>query len=334
MRTIRFCVAIVFILVPLISQKAQTETPSKAAPDNSKINEGSKLAAEVFELYKQGKYKEALPPAKRCLQIRESLFTPADEALRTALNNLAEIYLALRKYEEAAPVFQRLIKSYEEFAPTDVRLIKVLQGLALVKFATGQHSQTEMLYRRALEMTENAYPSDEIREAASVSYLADYYMAVGEFKKAEPLYQRMFAIREKQNPSGDSEEYRQARDRYACLLHKTGREEEARALEKPQRGPDPKATPVSGFVINGKALVLPKPSYPEEARAARAEGTVVVKIVIDENGKVIHACAVRGPSLLMRASEAAAYRAVFTPTKLNGQSVKVTGVVSYNFVHQ
>jgi protein TonB len=91
-------------------------------------------------------------------------------------------------------------------------------------------------------------------------------------------------------------------------------------------------TPVTGLVINGKAISIPKPPYPDEARASRVSGTVTVRVVIDETGKVIRACAVQGPSLLMRNSEAAAYNARFTPTKLSGQPVKVTGLITYNFV--
>ncbi len=330
--TSRLCLAIVVIFLPLVSLRSQTEPTPQPSLDKPEVTEAAKLAVEVAELYKQGKFKEALPKAKRCLQIRERAFTPADEALRTALNNLAEVYMALQKYEDAAPLFQRLIKSYEEFGPSDARLVRALQRMGLVKFLTGGHDKTESLYRRALEITEKAYAADDPKVASAASYLAEYYQATGDFKKAEPLHQRIFAIAEKQSPTGDSEDFKQARDRYACLLHKTGREEQAREVEKRPQLPGTTFTPVTGSVINGRAISMPKPAYPDEARAARVSGTVTVSVVIDQKGNVIRACAMQGPSLLMRASEVAAYNAVFTPTKLNGQPVKVTGVINYNFV--
>lgn len=92
-----------------------------------------------------------------------------------------------------------------------------------------------------------------------------------------------------------------------------------------------KSKTISGGVLNGKAISLPKPEYPAAAKAARAEGTVVVEITIDETGKVISAKAVNGHPLLQASAVAAARKAVFTPTKLSGQPVKVTGVVNYNF---
>jgi protein TonB len=102
----------------------------------------------------------------------------------------------------------------------------------------------------------------------------------------------------------------------------------------PPPAPTPPRAPISGGVLNGKAISLPKPSYPQIARSAHASGTVVVQVVIDENGNVISAHAVSGHPLLQAVSVAAARNARFSPTKLSGQPVKVTGVITYNFVAQ
>ena len=98
--------------------------------------------------------------------------------------------------------------------------------------------------------------------------------------------------------------------------------------------PTPPRAPISGGVLNGKAISLPKPAYPPIARAAHASGTVVVQVLIDENGSVVSAHAVSGHPLLQGAAVGAARQARFSPTKLSGQPVKVTGVIQYNFVAQ
>jgi protein TonB len=90
--------------------------------------------------------------------------------------------------------------------------------------------------------------------------------------------------------------------------------------------------PISGGILNGKAISLPKPSYPAIARSARASGKVVVEVIIDESGRVISARAVSGHPLLQASAVQAAYGARFSPTQLSGQPVKVTGTISYNFV--
>jgi TonB family protein len=94
---------------------------------------------------------------------------------------------------------------------------------------------------------------------------------------------------------------------------------------------DSKAKTISGGVLNGKALSLPKPAYPPVAKAAKASGTVVVQVLVDEAGNVIDAHAVSGHPLLQAACIAAAHEAKFSPTKLSGQRVRVSGVITYSF---
>jgi len=89
--------------------------------------------------------------------------------------------------------------------------------------------------------------------------------------------------------------------------------------------------PVSGGVLNGKAIEMPRPVYPEAARRARLTGVVTVEVVIDVSGKVIGARAVSGPEMLRDAAERAARQAKFTPALLSGQPVRVAGTISYNF---
>ena len=82
----------------------------------------------------------------------------------------------------------------------------------------------------------------------------------------------------------------------------------------------------------GKVIELPKPAYPPIARAAHASGAVEVKVIIDVDGNVIAAASISGHPLLQAAAVSAATEARFTPTKLNGEPVKVVGVIQYNFV--
>ncbi len=87
-------------------------------------------------------------------------------------------------------------------------------------------------------------------------------------------------------------------------------------------------------VLNGRALRLGRPDYPATARAAHASGTVVVQVFIDEAGKIFAAQAISGHPLLRAGAVAAAKNSEFSPTKLCGEPVRVTGVITYNFVAQ
>ena len=96
--------------------------------------------------------------------------------------------------------------------------------------------------------------------------------------------------------------------------------------------PPPKPTHmVSGGVLNGNAVNLPAPAYPDAARRMRTSGVVEVEVVIDENGKVISAKPLSGPPIFRDNAVQAAMRAKFTPSKLSGLPVKVTGRIVYNF---
>jgi len=101
--------------------------------------------------------------------------------------------------------------------------------------------------------------------------------------------------------------------------------------EPPPPAPRPVLKPVSGGVLNGVALNLPSPVYPESARRLRTAGIVTVEVVVDETGKVISAVATAGPALLRDVAVQAALRARFSPTKLSGQPVKVSGLINYKF---
>jgi Ca-activated chloride channel family protein len=93
----------------------------------------------------------------------------------------------------------------------------------------------------------------------------------------------------------------------------------------------PVARPVSGGVLNGKAISLPKPQYPPSARNTRTSGVVTVEVTLDEGGKVVAARAVDGPPMLRPSAVNAARQARFSPTVLSGKPVKVVGVITYRF---
>jgi TonB family protein len=92
------------------------------------------------------------------------------------------------------------------------------------------------------------------------------------------------------------------------------------------------AVKVSGGVLNGPALNKIKPAYPATAREAGASGTVEVRVVFDETGKVIWAKAVSGHPQLRQAAEDAAWQTKFSPTILSGQAGRTSGILLYNFV--
>lgn len=93
-------------------------------------------------------------------------------------------------------------------------------------------------------------------------------------------------------------------------------------------------TNIRGGALNGKAISLPTPEYPAIARQAQASGAVTVQVTVDEEGNVVSARATSGHPLLRAAAVAAAQKAKFSTTKVNGEAVKVSGVLTYFFTVQ
>ncbi|HEX6730974.1 MAG TPA: TonB family protein [Pyrinomonadaceae bacterium] len=102
----------------------------------------------------------------------------------------------------------------------------------------------------------------------------------------------------------------------------------------PAQPPTNKVTRVSKDVLKSKAISLPKPIYPALAKQIRMQGTVNVQVLIDETGRVISAQPLEGPPLLIHEARRAALQARFSPTMIGDQPVKVSGVITYNFVLQ
>lgn len=81
-----------------------------------------------------------------------------------------------------------------------------------------------------------------------------------------------------------------------------------------------------------KAVFLPKPEYPVDARQAGADGTVRVQIYIDAEGNVTQATMISGNPLLRSVSETAAGRSKFRMVRdTNGSAVRSEAILAYSF---
>jgi TonB family protein len=300
----------------------------------AELQEANTLTTSFIRLFNQGKYDEALPLAKRALQIREKHLPRTDPRVADSLTNLGEIYIAKQDYEAAAEVFKRLLKIQQErFGREDVNLAPALDRLAPLYFRRERYGDAEDAFKRALALREKALGSNDELVARSTFALAEFYRIRQNFESAMQNYQRALRLY-KQASGTKTPAFERARDGVWCLQYaKPGLREEVQNMLKEFEDPAAAArVGEPGQVLNGRALSLPKPEYPDAARVRGLAGIVVVAVIIDEAGNVISArdqC--QGPAYLSEASVAAALKARFTSTKLSGMPVKVTGVIVYNF---
>jgi TonB family protein len=93
----------------------------------------------------------------------------------------------------------------------------------------------------------------------------------------------------------------------------------------------PKETHKAGGALQASATRRVEPAYPQLAKAARVSGTVVVEVMVNEQGNVVDAHALSGHPLLQQAAVQAARGWKFAPTRINGEPVKVVGTITFNF---
>ena len=212
----------------------------------------------------------------------------------------------------------------------------------LVKlFIKQEYDKGLVLAKQILEIREKVLGPDHQMVALSFQNIAELLVAKKKLKEAADFYRRSLAIYEKAS-RGNEPILIEALGRYICLLTTIGKNDEIKdarkRLFKVENGFD-EFTGVSGQNskvdgIQGRALILPKPDYPSEARANRISGSVVMKIRVNEAGKVIELKSLCGHPLLVRASEAAVGNARFEPAVINGRPVKFVSTIIYKFVHQ
>jgi TonB family protein len=90
-------------------------------------------------------------------------------------------------------------------------------------------------------------------------------------------------------------------------------------------------TTVAVGALSALATQKVSPSYPAIAKTARVSGIVTVYLVVDEKGVVESVVRTEGPMQLQTAAADAARRWKFRPTLVDGQPVRVSGFLSFNF---
>ncbi len=83
--------------------------------------------------------------------------------------------------------------------------------------------------------------------------------------------------------------------------------------------------------VEPQPAVAPTPAYPDIAREAQVEGTVMLRLLVDVDGHVKDVRLLKSVPLLDEAAISAAWKWVFTPALANGHPVAVWVAVPFRF---
>ena len=298
-----------------------------------------KTNVEIVKLFQQQKFDEALPLAKKAVEIAQQVHGNDNLETAKALRNLGLVELYKNDQSSAEATLEKALSIYEKLSnlsPNDsLAFAELLESLGVIKYKN-QKGNAESLFEKALEWFEKTSGKDSMRNAKSLYVLGNIHFWKRNYKKSAQYYQRLFEIVIK-NPKNKDVDLQFVYFRTECVYRKADLkfdviESDYENYTKSLAEANSDKVFKSG-VVNGKAISLITPAYPAEARQVRARGEIRVKVLISKIGTVISACGENeGHPALIEASENAAYRSKFQPTLLEGTAVNVSGTIIYKFI--
>ena len=132
--------------IPVSAQQSAANTP-----DHESLNK------KVIDLYKQGRYKQAMPLAVKNLKAVENFFGTTHPRVVQALNNLAELNRKLGHYADAEHLYLRSVNiGVKSLGKNHPSVAILLSNLALLYEALGNYNRAEIFYHRALKIWQSA----------------------------------------------------------------------------------------------------------------------------------------------------------------------------------
>ena len=263
------------------SKSARQAAAKKAEGRETLIDEPSELRKRAIELYKAGRYSEAIPLAQRSLAFREKALGPDHPNVAASLELLATLYEAQGYYADAEPLYKRSLAIFERsLGPDHQAVAGSLNNLAELYREQGRYTDAEPLYRRSLEINEKTLGPNHPEVASSLNNMGLLYLAQGRYADAAPLFKRSLATREK-TLGPVHPDVAQSLNNLGLLYRAQGRYAEAeplftRSLEINEKSLGPNHPEVAGSLNNLAAL------YEDQGRYADAEPLFTRSLEINE----------------------------------------------------
>jgi CHAT domain-containing protein/tetratricopeptide (TPR) repeat protein len=186
------CKTTIAALLSLVIFSAQN-----AYSQDDDLEKAQRFDQKASALAASGKYAEAIPSAKKALELWQRALGPEHHHIVAGLNNLAELYRELGQYAWAEPLYQKALTMSEKLYGTDhPHVASLLNNLSLLNYSLGKYDKANSLQKRALSIREKAFGPDHPEVALSLNNLAAVYQKSGQWDEAERLYKRALAIRQ------------------------------------------------------------------------------------------------------------------------------------------
>ena len=179
----------------LENKSKNTKPVEKTITRNSdKWNESWKIASVATSKEDLAKAEEMLS-----LSLKEAERSGSkDSRLAAVLNCLAQVYEKQGKFEEAQPLYERVLAIDEKVLGKEhSAIINDLDNLAVTLVKQKKYKEAEALFKRAVALNEKIYGKDHPRTANDLSYLVLIYDIQGDTEKAREHAARALEINRK-----------------------------------------------------------------------------------------------------------------------------------------
>jgi len=190
--------------------------------ERKRYEEAKKLNARMVKLYRAGRYREALIPARRASEILKKVLGKEHPDYAGSLHNLAALYKSMGDYAKAEPLYKQTLRILNKTVGEEhPRYAMSLNNLALLYSSMGDYAKAEPLYKQALEIEKKALGEEHPDYATSLHNLAALYESMGEYAKAEPLLRRVLGIAEQHREATFAVQSERQRLQFARHLRST-----------------------------------------------------------------------------------------------------------------
>ena len=333
--TTRICALLLFVIEAVSQTPTATSTPVQLTTEQkATLSEATLLNRRVLELHAAQRFEEAVPIAEQVIKMRREALGETNALVAEAISNLAALYVGKGDYERAETEYRKALILYDNAGGVNEHMGYVLDSLALLRWSRRDYNKAEEYAKRAIDLKEKLLGEQSPQLVESINHLIKIYESAGRSSQRIALMERVISIFERAKAVVDVPSL----VRYRCALFQTKETPEVvaliRRIETLMKWDSSNSPATQVGVLNGRALSLPRPEYPIDARAGGVSGQVVVEVEIDECGSVARVKVLSGPAPLRSACERSAKAARFSPTFVNGMPIRVTGVIQYHFVRQ
>ncbi len=173
-RSLLIGVSALFLIVSFdhgaeLPAQSQTGGNSAAAVQQMK-DEAYDLNQTVIQLSGQGRFKEAIPKAKRALMLSKKIHGPKHRNVTADLFTLANLYIGTGDYFNAEPLIQEAISIDRElFGANHPEVAIDMGGLGLLYKKKGDYTSAEQSFTQAAQMMQAS-----LKDHGNAKYLMNF----------------------------------------------------------------------------------------------------------------------------------------------------------------